>query len=136
MDMDYSYIDYVEEAMKRKVWAVVGATPRENKFGFQIYKNLKFNGYTAYAVNPRYKEVDGDICYESLSKLPVVPEVVDMVVSPSLGEPYVEEAAKLGVEIIWFQPGAESESLVEKAKNLGLKVVYNTCIMMENDRRK
>lgn len=129
-------MDYVEEALERKTWAVVGATPRENKFGYKIYKNLKLNGYTAYAVNPRYEMVDGDNCYKSLSELPIVPEVVDMVVSPAMGEQYVEEAAKLGVDIIWFQPGAESEELVEKAKGLGLNVVYNTCVMMENDRRK
>lgn len=129
-------MDYVEEALKRKLWAVVGATPTENKFGYKIYKNLKLNGYTTYAVNPRYQSVDGDTCYESLSKLPVVPEVVDMVVSPTIGEPYIEEAARLGVDIIWFQPGSESEELIDKAKELGLNVVYNTCVMIENDKRK
>lgn len=129
-------MDYVEEALKRKIWAVVGATPTDNKFGYKIYKNLKLNGYTTYAVNPRYQVVDGDTCYESLSKLPVVPEVIDMVVSPAIGEQYIEEAAKLGVDIVWFQPGSESDELIEKAKNLGLNVVYNTCVMMESDKRK
>ncbi|MBZ4656071.1 MAG: CoA-binding domain protein [Thermoanaerobacter sp.] len=136
MEWDYSYIDYVEEAMQRKVWAVVGALPRESKYGYQIYRTLKLNGYTAYPVNPKFQEVDGDPCYESLSSLPVIPEVVDMVVPPNRGGQYLEEAAKLGVEFIWFQPGAESEELVEKAKNLGLKVIYNTCVMLETDKRK
>lgn len=129
-------MDYVEEALKRKVWAVVGATDRKEKFGYKIYKNLKLSGYTVYPVNPHYQSVDGDICYESLLKLPVLPEVVDMVVSPKIGDKFVEEAAKLGVDIIWFQPGAESEELVNKAKNLGLNVVYNTCVMIESDKRK
>ncbi|MGF7429199.1 CoA-binding protein [Thermoanaerobacterium thermosaccharolyticum] len=129
-------MDYVEEALKRKVWAVVGATDRKNKFGYKIYKNLKLEGYTVYPVNPNYQTVDGDQCYESLSKLPVVPEVVDMVVSPKIGDAFVEEASKLGVDIIWFQPGAESDELIEKANNLGLNVVYNTCVMMETDKRK
>jgi predicted CoA-binding protein len=128
--------DYVEDAMKKKVWAVVGALPRETKYGFQIYKTLKLNGYTAYPVNPKFEEVDGDKCYDSLSSLPVVPEVVDMVVPPTRGEKYIEEAAKLGVEFIWFQPGSESEELIEKAKNLGLKVIHNTCVMLETDKRK
>lgn len=134
--MEYSYIDYVEEAMKRKIWAVVGALPRETKYGYQIYHTLKLNGYTAYPVNPKFREIDGDPCYESLSSLPVIPEVVDMVVPPNRGGQYVEEAAKLGVEFIWFQPGAESEELIEKAKSLGLKVIYNTCIMLETDKKK
>lgn len=129
-------LDYVEEAMKRKVWAVVGALPRESKYGYQIYRTLKLNGYTAYPVNPKFREVDGDSCYDSLSSLPVIPEVVDMVVPPNRGERYVEEAAKLGVEFIWFQPGAESEELVQKAEDLGLKVIYNTCVMLETDKRK
>ena len=66
----------------------------------------------------------------------MVPEVVDMVVPPTRGKKYIEEAAKLGVEFIWFQPGSESEELIEKAKNLGLKVIHNTCVMLETDKRK
>ena len=59
-----------------------------------------------------------------------------MVVSPKIGDAFVEEASKLGVDIIWFQPGAESDELIKKANNSGLNVVYNTCVMMETDRRK
>ncbi|MEW9082965.1 CoA-binding protein, partial [Caldanaerobacter subterraneus] len=39
-------------------------------------------------------------------------------------------------EFIWFQPGSESEELIEKAKDLGLKVIHNTCVMLETDKRK
>lgn len=129
-------MDYVEEALKRKIWAVVGATARENKFGYKIYKNLKHSGYTVYPVNPKYDLIDGDECYDSLTSLPVVPEVVDMVVSPKIGYNFINDAAKLGVDIIWFQPGAESDDLIKKSKDLGLKVIYNTCAMMENNKRK
>ena len=54
-------MDYVEEALKRKVWAVVGATDNKEKFGYKIYKNLKLEGYI-YAMN-RYQN------YQSYQKL-------------------------------------------------------------------
>ena len=91
--------------LEKKVWAVIGANQNPEKFGWKIYKRLKDKGYEVYPLNPAYETIDGDICYKSLSSMPKVPEVINMVVAPERGKPYIEEAAKLGVKYLWFQPG-------------------------------
>ena len=75
----------IQQALDQKVWAVIGATHKTEKFGYKIYKCLKDHGYEVYPVNPNVAEIDGDKCYSRLSALPVVPAVVDFVLPESAG---------------------------------------------------
>jgi len=114
----------LEEVMlEKKVWAVVGANQNPEKYGNMIYKKLKSRGYEVYAVNPLYDMVEGDQCYKDLTSIPELPEVIDMVVTPKRAKPVIEEAAKLGIKYIWFQPGTYDDEVLELAKNLGLEAV-------------
>lgn len=116
--------------LNKKVWAVVGANDRPEKFGNKIYKRLKSAGYTTFAVNPGCKTVDGDLCYPSLSALPQVPEVIDMVVSPEKGKAIIEEAARLGIKNVWLQPGTFDTDLLSIIERLGLTAVQ-ACVLVE-----
>ena len=120
----------IEEVLQKKVWAVIGATPRKDKFGYKIFKHMEKHGYTVYPVNPNVEEIDGVRCYPSLSALPVVPEVVDFVVPEKVGLAAVDECKTLGIPIVWLQPGADKPSVVEKGKTLGLEVICN-CVLVE-----
>ena len=73
-----------KEMLNKKVWAVVGATAKQDRYGYKIWKKLKEHGYTSYAVNPSYKEIDGEKVYPSLSHIDESIDVVDMVVSPKI----------------------------------------------------
>ncbi|MDU2577412.1 MAG: CoA-binding protein, partial [Veillonella sp.] len=53
----------IQQALGQKVWAVIGATHKTEKFGYKIYKCLKDHGYEVYPVNPNVAEIDGDKCY-------------------------------------------------------------------------
>ncbi len=106
--------------LEAETWAVVGANADPDRTGYQIYSTLKANGYRVYAVNPRHAQIDGDPCYPDLSSLPERPEVVDMVVSPEHGRAVVEEAGRLGVPYIWFQPGTHEPDLFRRARELGM----------------
>lgn len=120
----------LEELMlEKKVWAVVGANQNPEKYGNMIYKKLKNKEYEVYAVNPLYDTVEGDPCYKDLSSLPKLPDVIDMVVSPKRAKPVVEEAAKLGIKYIWFQPGTFDSEVLELANNLGLETVQ-ACVLV------
>lgn len=120
----------LEELMlEKKVWAVVGANQNPEKYGNMIYKKLKTRGYEVYAVNPLYDAVEGDRCYKDLTSLPKLPDVIDMVVTPKRAKPVIEEAAKLGVKYIWFQPGTYDDEVMELAKKLGLEAVQ-ACVLV------
>jgi len=120
----------LEEVMlEKKVWAVVGANQDQSKYGNMIYRKLKSRGYEVYPVNPIYDNIEGDICYKDLTSLPVVPEVVNMVVSPKRGKAFIDEAAKLGIKYIWLQPGTYDEELIKQIESLGLQQVQ-ACVLV------
>ncbi len=120
----------IEQALKEKVWAVIGATHNKDKFGYKIYKCLKNHGYTVYPVNPNVTDVDGDQCYPSIAALPEIPAVVDFVVPEKVGIAAAEECHILGVKTVWLQPGADKPAVVAKANELGLNVITD-CVLVQ-----
>lgn len=120
----------IQEALQEKVWAVIGATAKKDKFGYKIYKCLKEHGYKVYPVNPGVEAIDGEPCYKTLSDLPEVPAVVDFVVPEAVGLKAVEECKSLGVKTLWLQPGADKPSVVAKGKEAGLEVI-EACVLVE-----
>lgn len=118
-----------ERMLEKKVWAVVGANEDPAKYGNMIFKKLLSRGYRVYPVNPNYESLEGHQCYKDLRSLPEKPEVIDMVVSPKRGKPVLEEAVRLGVENIWFQPGTYDDELLEFAAAKGLTAVQ-ACVLV------
>ena len=119
-----------ESMLAKKVWAVIGANDDPDKFGNIIYKKLKAEGYTVFPVNPLYTEVEGDKCYPDLASLPEMPEVLDMVVSPKRGKAFIEEAARLGIQNIWLQPGTYDQELLAMIKEKELTGIQ-ACVLVE-----
>ena len=119
----------LEERMPaKKIWAVAGANEDPAKYGNKIFRKLLSAGYTVYPVNPMYESVEGRPCYKDLSSLPEKPGVVNMVVSSKRGRPILEEAARLGIENIWFQPGTHDDELLEFAAAKGLNTIQS-CVL-------
>ncbi len=77
----------------------MGASKRAESIGEWVLKNLGIGGYKGrvYAVNPRYDEVQGHRCYDSLSLLPEVPELVIFAVGDHRLEAALDEAVAAGV---------------------------------------
>ena len=115
--------------LEAETWAVIGASTDPAKYGHRIYQTLKRHGYRVYAVNPKHTAIAGDPCYPDLSSLPVRPDVIDMVVSPEHGAGIVEEAGKLGIPYIWFQPGTHDPELVRRAEALGMTALRH-CVLV------
>lgn len=118
------------EMKTKEIWAVIGATPDHDKFGYRILRHLLDLNKKVYAINPKYGEIEGIKCYKNLAELPELPEVLDFVVAPSFGKEYVNEAAELGIKNLWLQPGTYNEALLKLAEEKGLNVV-KACVLVE-----
>lgn len=110
--------------------AVVGATDSPGKYGGIIYRDLKGRGFRVFPVNPSRDTVDGDPAFAGLGDLPEPPTIVNVVVPPDAGRRMLDEAERLGYKRIWFQPGAETDELVEDAIERGFEVLADACIMV------
>lgn len=118
-----------KDMLDKKVWAVIGASPSKDKFGYKIYKKLKDNDYKVYPVNPGYEDINGDKCYKSIEDLPEVPDVIDFVVPPRVSLGALDEAKEKGVKNVWFQPGTFNEGVIKKAKENDFNIVED-CVLV------
>jgi predicted CoA-binding protein len=116
-----------EESLQKSNWAVVGATNKEDKYGYKIVKVLQENGYSVFPVNPSYREVAGVKCYAGLRDIPEKIEVVDMVINPQIGVQVMEEVINEGINYVWLQPGARSDDIKQKARENNINFVED-CI--------
>jgi len=82
---------------KKTVIAVVGASRNPEKYGHQVYKDLKTAGYKVYPVNPNTREILGEKAYPDLNSLPVKPDIVNIVVPPKVTEETVKTCRELGI---------------------------------------
>ncbi|MBC8015891.1 MAG: CoA-binding protein [Sporomusaceae bacterium] len=121
----------IDKMLQLKTWAVVGATNNKEKFGYKIFKVMLEAGLEVYPINTGVEEILGQKCYPTLKDLPLKPDGVDMVVPPRVAEQILRECAELGISNVWLQPGADTQPVVDLAKELGLTVVDHACIMME-----
>jgi predicted CoA-binding protein len=120
----------VDNFFQSDSFAVVGATPRTNKYGYKVFKRLQKLGKPVYPIHPKADEIDGAEVYRSLSELPEVPEAVNIIVPTSVTERVVRECKKLGIEKVWMQPGAESEDAIEFCEENDIEVVYSDCVLV------
>lgn len=116
--------------------AIVGVSSNHDKWGWKLYKKLKHVGFNIYPVNPKYNEIDGDICYPSLSALPKKPVVVITVVPPKITEKVAEECKTLGIKKIWMQPGSETEKSIAFCENNNIEVIYNVCFAVDGLKKE
>jgi predicted CoA-binding protein len=121
---------------KKNVFAVVGASRDNRKYGHKVYKDLKNAGYVVYPVNPNADKILGDKCYPSLESLPKMPQVVDLVIPPKVTNQIVKVCKKLRIKKVWMQPGSESEVAINFCKKNNIQVVHGVCIMVERLRKK
>ena len=124
----------VQEMLAKKVWAVVGVSADQSKFGYKVYKRLLAAGYTVYPVNPKLKELEGRQVYPDLSSLPEVPDVVNCVVPPAVTASIVPLCAEQGIKYLWLQPGAECNEALELANEHSV-VAERACVLVELRRR-
>jgi predicted CoA-binding protein len=119
---------------KKNIFAVVGASRDPQKYGFQVFRDLKSAGYKVYPINPNADEILGDKCYPSLEVLPKKPDVVDIVVPPRATEHVIEACKRVGITKVWMQPGSESEKAIKFCEENGIQTVHGVCVMIERAR--
>ncbi len=117
---------------KKEKIAVVGVSRSKKKYGFRVFKTLLDHGFRVFPINPNADRILNQRVYPNLSSLPEKPDLVVTVTPPDITERIVDTCMKLGIKKLWLQPGSESVNAIERAKNNGLDVVYNACIMLES----
>ncbi len=117
-----------------KTVAVVGLSPREERDSHRVAKYLQSQGYRIIPVNPNADEVLGERSYPDLASIPEPIDVVDVFRRSEAVPEIVEEAIKVGAKTVWMQEGVVHEEAAARAREAGLQVVMDRCMMVEHRR--
>ncbi len=119
---------------KYKRIAMVGLSSNEFRPSHFAAKYLLAEGFQVIPVNPREKEILGQVCYPSITAIPGGVEVVDIFREASAVPALVDEAIAIGAKVVWMQLGVINEEAAEKAVAAGLEVVMDRCMKIEHAR--
>jgi len=130
-----SKVSAIEEILKTcQTVAVVGLSARSYRPSYRVASYLKEQGYRIIPVNTYATEVLGETCYPDLSSIPEPVDVVDIFRRSEGVPPIVEEAIKIGAKSVWMQEGVINEEAAARAKEGGLLVVMDKCMLKEHRR--
>ena len=117
----------------RKI-AVVGLSPKTDRPSYRIANYLQEQGYRIIPVNPTAEEILGEPSYPDLSSIPESVDVVDIFRRSEEVPAIVEEAIKKVVKAVWMQEGVINEGAADRAKDAGLLVVMDRCMLKEHQK--
>ena len=114
--------------------AVVGLSPDPNRPSHKVASYLAQHGYEIIPVNPDAHEILGKTSYPDLQSLPQSVEIVDIFRRSEEVLPIVDEAIKIGAKAVWMQEGVINEAAASRARDAGLLVVMDKCMLKEHRR--
>jgi len=112
--------------LKLKSIAVVGMSRNPGKAAHDVPRYLLEHGYDVVPINPNADRIMGLKAFASLTDMPRPVDLIN-IFRPSLDIPQLIESAIL-------QLGIHHKQSEDKARENGIKVVYDRCIKIEHGR--
>jgi predicted CoA-binding protein len=117
---------------KCRTIAVVGISPKESRDSNRVAKYLMSQGYEIVPVNPGQRKILEKPCFRTLSDIPFPIDMADLFLNPERVPIVVDQAIDMGVQVIWMQEGVVHNKAAQKAREKGIEVVMNKCVMKEH----
>jgi predicted CoA-binding protein len=117
-----------------RVIAVVGLSSKKHRPSYGVSEYMQRAGYRIIPVNPNEESVLGEKAYPSLETIPERVDIVNIFRRSEFVPEIVEQAIRIGAQAIWMQEGVVHEEAAERARQAGLTVVMDRCILKEHRR--
>ena len=125
-------ISTIKKIFDLKTIAVVGMSPKPERPSHYVALYLKDNGYEIIPVNPGHDEIAGLKSYPSLIDIPVKVDVVDVFRRSEFVDPIAEDAITIGAKALWLQDNVINLDAEKIARDAGLMVVMNDCMLRQH----
>jgi predicted CoA-binding protein len=123
----------INEILKNsKTIAVVGLSDSPMRPSNGVSEYMKRQGYRIIPVNPNISEALGEKSYKRLEDIPEPVDMVDVFRRPEYVPEIVESAIRIGAKSVWLQEGVIHEEAAQRARDAGLGVVMDRCILKEH----
>jgi predicted CoA-binding protein len=115
-----------------KTIAVVGLSGRRSRPSYGVSEYMQSQGYRIIPVNPNEAEILGEKSWATLDEVPERIDIVDIFRRSEAVPEVVDAAIRIGARGIWMQEGVVNEEAAAKARDAGLEVVMDRCILKEH----
>jgi hypothetical protein len=115
-----------------KIIAVVGLTNSPLRPSYGVTRYMRSQGYRIIPVNPNITEWHGEKAYASLLDVPEKIDIVNVFRRSDAVPEIVEQSIQIKAPAIWLQEGVIHEEAAERARQAGIFVVMDLCILKEH----
>lgn len=125
----------IGDLLKRaRTIAVVGLSDNPERVSHGVAAYLQDQGYRIIPVNPAIREALGERAYPSLQDIPAEEkiDIVDIFRRPEFVPDIVAQAIQRQVPAVWMQEGVIHEEAANQARQAGITVVMDRCILKEH----
>ncbi len=125
--------DEIRDLLSRaRTIAVVGLSSDLMRPSFGVSQYMQRKGYRIIPVNPNESSVLGEKAYASLSEVREKIDLVDVFRRPEFVPEIVDDAIRMKIPAIWLQEGVIHQAAAQKARDAGITVVMDRCILKEH----
>lgn len=110
--------------------AVLGASPKPDRYAYRAMQMLRQHGHRAIPVNPAFDEILGEKCYQSIAEVPDPIDTVTMYLGKQRSDSLIGEIVKAKPRRIIMNPGAENGDLAAKAEAAGIEVEHACTLVL------
>jgi len=117
--------------------AIVGLSDNPRRYSYEVAAYLKKRGVKILPINPKITETLREKAYPNLAAVPRE-YIIDVVLLYRRSEEVMahvkEVIARGGIATIWLPEGVENKKAQQYAKDHGVSIVSNFCIMKEHKK--
>ena len=134
MEKDAHSDEEIMEILNLKKVAVIGMSKHQEKAAHFVPKYLLENGFDIIPINPNSDEILNKKCYKEINDIKDDIDIVDVFRPSEDVLPFVKDAIKKNPKVIWLQEGIHNEEAENLAREHGIDVVFNRCMLAEHQR--
>ena len=134
MEKDRHSDEQIKKILEMKNVAVVGMSRHSEKAAHFVPKYLHENGFNITPVNPKSDEILDKKCYDRINDVPDEIDIVDVFRPSNQVLEIIKDAIKKNPKVIWLQEGIHNHEAEQLARDAGIDVVFNRCMLAEHQR--
>ncbi len=115
--------------------AVVGASPKSDRYSYQAMILLEESGHNPIPIAPVKQEILGKKVYPTLQDVPDRIDTITVYIRPSLQAAVLDDVVRLKPSRIIFNPGTENPREYDRLRKAGIEVLEAcTLILLRTNR--
>ena len=134
MERDSHTDEEIKQVLSLKRVAVIGMSKHSAKAAHFVPKYLSEQGFDITPINPNAAEILGKKSYQDILSLDHPVDIVDIFRPSEDVLPFVEDAIKKKPKVIWLQEGIHNIEAENLAREHGIDIVFNRCMLAEHQR--